>query len=242
MSELELEGSIERMVSARWNKAERGELVTIPPAGYDVDELGQLAMTSDEAVAHAIRTAFAKFDELGSARQVFLWWQRQGLKYPVRRVELHTHPVVWLAPSYGMVLRALHNPVYAGAYVFGKSETVRRLDGEGSQTVQARRVPRTEWPVLIRDHHPAYISFEQFLANQERLRGNAQMQNPGEADEKGPAREGPALLQGVAVCGHCGRKMQLRRAPPSAGVSVSLLKRPSAAGWNGLSGPRRQAH
>jgi hypothetical protein len=71
MSELALEGSIERMVSARWNKAERGELVTIPPAGYDVDELGQLAMTSDEAVAHSIRTAFAKFDELGSARQVF---------------------------------------------------------------------------------------------------------------------------------------------------------------------------
>jgi len=98
MSELELEGSMERMVSARWNKAERGEFMTIPPAGYDVDELGQLAMTSDEAVAHAIRTAFVKFDELGSARQVFLWWQRQGLKYPVRRMELHTHPVVWLAP------------------------------------------------------------------------------------------------------------------------------------------------
>ncbi len=209
MSELELEGSIERMVSARWNKAERGELVTIPPAGYDVDELGQLAMTSDEAVAHAIRTAFVKFDELGSARQVFLWWQRQGLKYPVRRMELHTHPVVWLAPSYGMVLRTLHNPIYAGAYVFGKSETVRRLDAEGSQTVQARRVPRSAWRVLIRDHHPAYISFEQFLADQERLRGNAQMRHRGQADEGGPAREGPAVLQGVVVCAHCGRKMRL---------------------------------
>lgn len=209
MSELELEGSIERMVSARWNKAERGELVTIPPAGYDVDELGRLAMTSDAAVAHSIRTAFAKFDELGSARQVFLWWQRQGLKYPVRRVELHTHPVVWLAPSYAMILRTLHNPVYAGAYVFGKSETVRRLDAEGLQTVQARRVPRSAWRVLIRDHHPAYISFEQFLADQERLRGNAQMRHRGQADEGGPAREGPAVLQGVVVCGHCGRKMHL---------------------------------
>ncbi|MGH8626066.1 MAG: recombinase family protein [Gammaproteobacteria bacterium] len=131
------------------------------------------------------------------------------MKYPVRRMELHTHPVVWLAPSYGMVLRTLHNPIYAGAYVFGKSETVRRLDAEGSQTVQARRVPRSAWRVLIRDHHPAYISFEQFLADQERLRGNAQMRHRGQADEGGPAREGPAVLQGVVVCGHCGRKMRL---------------------------------
>jgi hypothetical protein len=97
--------------------------------------------------------------------------------------------------------------------------------------------------VLIRDHPPAYISFEQFLSDQERLRGNAQMRHCGQADEGGPAREGPAMLQGLVVCGHCGRKMYLSYgAPPSAGVSVSLLKRPSAAGRNGLSGPRRQAH
>jgi hypothetical protein len=99
------------MVDARWHKAERGALLTIPPPGYEVDEAGELVLTSDEAVAHAIGTAFEKFAELGSARQVFLWWQNQGLKYPVRRIEMRTPPVVWLAPSYGMVMRTLHNPI-----------------------------------------------------------------------------------------------------------------------------------
>ena len=82
-----------RMVDARWSKARRGELMTIPPAGYEVDDLNQLVKTSDESIAHAIETVFTKFDELGSARQVFVWWREQGLKFPVRRVELRTHPV-----------------------------------------------------------------------------------------------------------------------------------------------------
>jgi hypothetical protein len=209
MGELELESSIARMVSARWHKAERGELITIPPPGYEVDEIGQLVMTSDAAVAHAIGTVFEKFAELGSARQVFLWWQRQGLKYPVRRIELRSHPVVWLAPSYAMVLRTLHNPIYAGAYVFGKSETVRRLGGDDAQTIQVRRIQRSEWPVSIRDRHRAYISFEQFLENQTRMQKSTLMRNSDGTETSGPAREGPALLQGLTVCGHCGRKMHL---------------------------------
>ena len=126
MGELELETMIGRMVSARWSKAERGELYTIPPAGYDLDELGHWVMSSDEAVVHALRTVFEKFDELGSARQVFHWWSAQGLTYPVRRLRSRVHPVVWLAPSYAMILRTLRNPIYTGAYVFGKSKTVRR--------------------------------------------------------------------------------------------------------------------
>ncbi len=71
--------------------------------------------TGIRSCAHAIGTVFEKFDEFGSARQVFWWWQHQGLKYPVRRIELRAHPVVWLAPSYGRVLRTLHHPIYAGA-------------------------------------------------------------------------------------------------------------------------------
>lgn len=209
MGELELESAIERMVSARWHKAERGALITIPPPGYEVDEAGELVTTSDEAVAHAIGMVFEKFAELGSARQVFLWWQSQGLKYPVRRIELRTHPVVWLPPRYGMVLRTLHNPIYAGAYVFGKSETVRRLGGEDAQTIEVRRVKRSEWPVLIRDHHRAYIGFEQFLENQERMRNNTAMSNPEPGESGGPAREGPALLQGLVMCAQCDRKMHL---------------------------------
>jgi len=209
MGELELETSIERMVRARWSKAERGELCTTPPAGYDLDELGQWVMSSDAAVVHAMRTVFEKFAELGSARQIFLWWQSQGLTYPVRRMHARSHPVVWLEPTYGMLLRTLHNPIYAGAYVFGKSQTVRRLDAQGSQRVQVQRIKRREWPVLIRDHHPAYISYERYLANQQCMRGNSTVHQDGGAEKHGPAREGAALLQGLVMCGHCGRRMGL---------------------------------
>jgi len=209
MGELELETSIERMVSARWSKAERGELFTIPPAGYDIDELGQCAMSADEAVVHAMKTVFEKFDELDSARQVFFWWRDQDMKYPVRRLRPRTHPVVWLKPSYAMVLRTLHNPIYSGAYVFGKSKTVRRLDGEGTVRVHHERVDRDQWPVVIYDHHRAYISFEHYVTNLERLQGNAMMRREATGNTRGPAREGAALLQGLVVCGRCGRRMGL---------------------------------
>jgi DNA invertase Pin-like site-specific DNA recombinase len=209
MGELELETSIERMVSARWSKAARGELYTIPPAGYDIDELGQWVKSSDAAVVHCLNTVFEKFDELGSARQVFLWWRTQGLKYPVRRLRSRVHPVVWLEPTYAMFLRTLRNPIYTGAYVFGRSKSVRRLDGEGVQRVHMQRVERDDWRVLIRDHHGAYIAYERYVKNQERLQANMTMGGAEAAGKPGPTREGAALLQGLVVCGHCGRRMGL---------------------------------
>ena len=206
MSELEVETSIERMVSARWSKAARGELYTIPPAGYDIDECGQWVKSSDESVVHAIVTVFEKLDELGSARQVFAWWRDQGLKYPVRRLRSRRHPVVWLAPTYAMFLRTLHNPIYTGAYVFGRSKSVRCLDDEGVVRTRAQRVKRDDWPVVIYDHHDAYISYDQFVRNEARLQENVTMRSVG---KNGPAREGAALLQGLVLCGHCGRRMSL---------------------------------
>lgn len=94
-AELELDTSIHRMVEARWNKAKRGEFLMMPPAGYDLDDEQRLAITCDEAVQTAIRTVFAKFDELGTARQVFVWWRTQKMMFPVRRY-IKTHPIVWL--------------------------------------------------------------------------------------------------------------------------------------------------
>ena len=194
------------MVDARWSKARRGELMTIPPAGYEVDDLNQLVKTSDESIAHAIETVFTKFDELGSARQVFVWWREQGLKFPVRRVELRTHPVVWLEPNYNMFLRTLKHPIYAGVYVFGRIETVRELDEELGR-LRVRRIPRRgKLPVLIEDHHPAYISFDKYLETQERIKSN-QMYQPNASTKPGAAREGKALLQGLVRCGRCGRGM-----------------------------------
>jgi len=206
MSEMEIDTSIERMVSARWNKAARGELYTIPPAGYDIDELGGWVKSSDEAVMHAIKTVFEKFDELGSARQVFHWWSRQGLKYPVRHLRSRIHPVEWLTPKYAMFLRTLRNPIYAGTYVFGRTRTIRCLDDSGVERTRHVGVERDQWRVVIHDHHDAYISYPHFVNNQEQLQSN---QNMSDRDQPGPAREGLALLQGLVVCGHCGRRMGL---------------------------------
>lgn len=94
MSEMELDLSIHRMIEGRLNKARRGEFLIYPPPGYEMDELNQVILTPDETVASAIRTVFAKFDELQSVKRVFAWWSEQGLHFPVRRVELRTHPIV----------------------------------------------------------------------------------------------------------------------------------------------------
>jgi DNA invertase Pin-like site-specific DNA recombinase len=209
VSELERDNSVHRMVEARWSKARRGEAFTIPPAGYDLDDPGQWVLTSDEAVLVALRRVFEKLDELGAARQVYLWWREEGLPFPVRRIGPLAHPIVWCPVSYRMILSTLHHPIYAGAYVFGRSVTKRELDPETQRVVVGRTVRRTmkDWPVLIKDHHPAYISFEKYLENQERIRGNAMMGPSTDEAHRGAAREGRALLQGLLRCGHCGRRM-----------------------------------
>ncbi|MCP3985055.1 MAG: recombinase family protein [bacterium] len=207
IDQIERDNAVHRMVEARWNKARRGELVTIPPAGYEIDDLGELVPSSDEAIVEAIRTVFAKFDELGSGRQVWLWWREEGLKYPVRRPDLRTHPVEWKAPTYQRVLGTLRNPTYTGAYVFGRTETVRELDPKDPGRLRVRRTAREEWPVVIQDHHFAYISWDQFMTNRARLRANQQSHGGGVG--RGPAREGAGLLQGLVRCGACSRRMYM---------------------------------
>jgi excisionase family DNA binding protein len=209
VSELERDSLVHRMVEARWNKARRGEAFTTPPAGYELDELGQLQLTSDEQVQAAVRRVFEKFDELGAARQVYLWWRDEGLPFPVRRSVPRVHPVVWVPVSYRAVYQTLRHPIYAGAFVFGRSETRRELDPDTQKVVLRRglRRARDQWPVLIQDHHPSYISFDRYLDNQDRLRGNAMMESSTDESHQGAAREGRALLQGLLRCGHCGRRM-----------------------------------
>ncbi len=120
VSELERDNSVHRMVEARWCKARRGELHYSPPSGYDIDDDNQIIKSCDEAVIDAVQTVFSKFEELGTARQVFVWWREQGRKFPVRLVSGRSHPIVWRDPSYAMFLRTLHHPIYSGAYVFGR--------------------------------------------------------------------------------------------------------------------------
>jgi excisionase family DNA binding protein len=209
VNELERDNIVHRMVEARWNKARRGEAFTIPPAGYERDETGQLQLSADEAVQAAVRRVFVKFDELGAGRQVYLWWRAEGLPFPVRRNVPRTHPIVWVPVCCRHVYQMLRHPIYAGAFVFGRSETRRELDPE-TRTIVLRRGLRRGldgWPVLIHDHHPAYISFAKYLENQQRLRGNSMMGCATDESHQGAAREGRALLQGLLRCGHCGRRM-----------------------------------
>jgi DNA invertase Pin-like site-specific DNA recombinase len=210
VNQLELDTSIQRMVAARWSKAKRGDFFTIPPAGYEVDDFGQLVCTPDEAVVEAIRTVFAKFDELGTARQVWLWFLEQKLPFPVRNPKRRSHPIDWrTSPRRANILEMLHHPIYAGAYAFGRRQTIKQLDpsNPGRLVVHHKLISDwNEWPVLIHDHHFAYISWERWVAIQEELLDNRAMKPDGPSS-RGAAREGRALLQGLARCGHCGRAM-----------------------------------
>lgn len=224
MSEMELDTSIHRMVEARWSKARRGEYLVHPPAGYDIDDLERVVLASDESVVSAIRLVFTKFDELQSARRVFSWWRQEGLKFPVRRMGLRSHPIAWLPPAYRHFLSTLHNPVYAGAYAFGRHKTVRELDPADPRKVRVRRVLCKEWPVLIKDHHPGYISWEKFERNQLQVSENVQMKARDDANHRGPAREGMGLLQGLVRCGQCGRAMIVNYGGGSAPARARTLQ------------------
>ena len=140
MSEMELDTSIHRMMAGRMSKAQRGEFLIYPPAGYDINDADTLAKSSDESVRDAIATVFAKFDELGSVKRVCGWWKEQGLKFPVRRHELRGHPIMWLDPTYRMFLAVLHHPIFAGAYTFGRSRRVRELDRDEPRTLRVRQI------------------------------------------------------------------------------------------------------
>lgn len=213
VNELERDNIVHRMVEARWNKARRGEFFTIPPAGYERDDSGQLQLSPDEAVQGAVHRVFDQFDRLGTGRQVWLWWRDEGLPFPVRNSTPRSHPIVWLPVSSRHIYAMLCHPIYAGAFVFGRRETRRELDPE-TRTIVVRHGLRRDadrlrgaWPVLIQDHHPAYISFDKYLENQRRMRDNSMMAAATHEGHQGPAREGRALLQGLLRCGHCGRRM-----------------------------------
>lgn len=140
-------------------------------------------------------------EKLGSVRRVWLWFRAEGLSFPLQQ---HGRDIQWLMPSYRSIYRVLTNPVYAGAYTFGKTRRERYIDGDGFLKQRSRELPITDWAVLIRDHHPGFIDWVTFEANQMRIEANARV-HPHEAG--GAVREGTALLQGLAVCGHCGRRL-----------------------------------
>jgi DNA invertase Pin-like site-specific DNA recombinase len=203
MSEAELHVLRARLLGGIRNKAARGELHRGLPVGLvrgDAD--GEVLLHPDESVRAAIRAVFERFAEMGSARRVWLWFRSQGLRFPLHSNNLPD--VLWVAPTYTKVHEVLTNPFYAGVYVYGRTQTACYLDEAGRLRKRIKLRPRAEWPVFLRDHHAGYIDWDTFEANQKRL---AQNIRPQPHQSGGAVREGAALLQGIAVCGHCGRRL-----------------------------------
>jgi len=203
MSEAELHILRARLEGGIRNKAARGELRRGLPVGYVWgEEDGEVCFDPDSAVVGAIRTVFTKFTELGSARKVWLWFRSEGLSFPLRA---HMHsPIRWVAATYTAMHAVLTNPVYAGAYVYGRCRHERYVDEQGRVRKRTRHLPQAEWAVLLPDHHQGFIDWATYQANQARIDANVHPQ-PHQAG--GAVREGAALLQGLAICGKCGRRL-----------------------------------
>jgi DNA invertase Pin-like site-specific DNA recombinase len=205
MSEAELHVLRARLNGGIRNKAARGELRRGLPVGFVWGEAdGEVLFHPDEAVRGALRAVFDRFAEMGSARQVWLWFRAQGLRFPLQSstlADLH-----WVTPSYSKIHQVLSNPIYAGAYVYGKTRCERYVDRHGQVRKRMRHLPMSEWTVLIRNHHPGFVEWETFEANRLRLAHNT---HPRPHEAGGAVREGAALLQGIGRCGRCGRSLRV---------------------------------
>jgi excisionase family DNA binding protein len=218
MSEAELHILRARLDGGIRHKAARGELRRGVPTGFVWGEAdGEILFHPDEAVVNAIRTVFERFAETGSARRVWLWFRSNGLLFPLQDTRSLGREVRWVVPTYHAIHGVLIHPCYAGAYTYGRTRFERYIDDQGNMRSRSRRLPRDEWAVLIRDHHPGFIDWETFEANRMRIDTNtrprahqaAKPANTLTAGQAGRAvREGAALLQGLAVCGHCGRRLR----------------------------------
>ncbi len=204
MSEAELHILRARLDGGIRNKAARGELRRGLPVGFLWGEAdGEVRFHPDAAVCGAIRAVFERFAEFGSARRVWLWFRAEGLSFPLQASTLTE--IRWVTPTYTAIHNVLTNPVYAGAYAYGKSRHERYVDTSGTIRKRVRKLPQNEWAVLLRDHHPGFIDGETYEANRRRL---AQNTRPRPHEGGGAVREGAALLQGLATCGHCGRRLR----------------------------------
>ena len=203
MSEAELHVLRARLNGGIRNKAARGEVRSGLPVGFVWGQAdGEVRFHPDEAIVTAIRDVFARFSEMGSARRVWLWFRSQGLKFPL---QMHFRAEIrWVEASYTAIHQVLTNPVYAGAYVYGKTRQETILDASGARKTRIRHLPRSQWQVLIPEHHPGFIDWQTYEANQQRLAENTR---PEPHKSGGAVREGGALLQGLASCGHCGRRL-----------------------------------
>jgi DNA invertase Pin-like site-specific DNA recombinase len=207
MSELEMSMFRQRSQEALKQKARRGVLVLGVAAGYVRVGRDRVEKNPDKRVQEALQLVFTKFAELQSARQVHIWLREEGIELPVKSRQGEAHGVVWRLPAYNIVHNILTNPIYAGAYAFGRTKSRVSLEDGRKRIRRGVQKPMAEWDVLIKDHHAAYITWDQFERNLAVIANNATRMSSELA--RGAARAGELLLPGLLRCGHCGRKLHV---------------------------------
>jgi len=211
----------QRLQAAKRAAAVRGELRTPLPVGYVHDAQGAVVVDPDAEVAAAIGDLFVAFAACGSAYEVVAAFA--GRRFPLRAYGgVWAGQLRWGRLSHARVLGVLQNPCYAGAYVHGRYTCTRRVDPDGTVHAGLVERPRSEWPVLIRDHHQGYLGWSDYLANEAKLAGNRT--NTGAR----PPREGSALCQGIIACGSCGKPMRTAAVRDSR---PNTSKRGLPTGW-----------
>jgi hypothetical protein len=216
LNEYELDLLRQRSVEARMEKAKRGELVPAAAVGYLKTEDQRLEKNPDRRVQEAVHLVFRKFSELGTVRQTLLWFLEHDLQVPA-----HTPrgDILWRRPAYRAMYRMLTNPVYGGAYAYGKTEQLLRYEN-GEARHYCRRKPRHQWLALIPNAHEGYLGWEEFENIQRAIHGNM----PG---SPGAIKNGPGMLSGLLRCRRCGRKLTVRY----TGNGHDVLRYACNRGW-----------
>jgi hypothetical protein len=210
MSEAELHWLRSRLLGGKLEKARSGQLRFRPPTGLVYDPAGHVVFDPDEQVQQALRLVFDTFEQVGAALGVVQYFAANHLSVPTRLYGgIGAGQLRWRPLDHGRALAILHNPSYAGTYVYGRTKTRSVLLPHEEPRVKGRtrRVAIEDWPFVLQDHHPAYITRGQFQRNQLRLIENRTSQHQ---EHRGAIREGAALLQGLVLCGRCGRRMTIR--------------------------------
>jgi DNA invertase Pin-like site-specific DNA recombinase len=206
MSEAELHVLRARLLGGQLNKARRGELWMRPPIGFVIDRTGRLSLDPDAQIQDTVRLLFETFRRTGSAQKVVRHFAQEKILWPRRLYTGGRAGQIVFAPlAHSRALGMLHNPRYAGAFVYGRT---RQRKGILAGQTRNRRLPRAEWKVFLPDAHPGYLTWDEYEANQATLLTNAA--GYGIDRRRSPAREGVALLQGLVICGRCGLRMTVR--------------------------------
>ncbi len=217
-SEAELHVLRARLRGGILNKAKRGELKNPLPVGLVYDALVRVVLDPDRQVQQSLQVFFTTFERTGSACATVKYFREHGLLFPRRlRRGLRKGELVWGPLVESRTLQVLHNPRYAGAFFHGRTRTCKSKNGHDS----CRKLPPEEWQTLLPDAHPGYITWEQYQRNQQRLQENAQAR--GQDRRQSPAGEGPALLQGLVLCGRCGQRMTVRYHARQAGLCPTYV-------------------